>query len=1854
MALLNTSYVLGKLIETSARSAIDGNRDCRLLVPGLTPKIARQVHEYLLEHLPQNKVNSYLVIGEDEQPSEARGRIRAVGLTSKRLGSFIAIVNPGQLAQIQDSIRGSGGAIRSLAFSEEWPWIDNGSEQFRFEGSFLDTLVKEWSGDPAEQEWLRDFIQDGLLKYTRSHSQRAQVLLEEILGDFNPTLYPEVADVREKFLFHAGIPCPTGTVPTAKDTIQRSVKLCKDIVNLCQKEEDIREQTQGMVLEVADIPSNEREEVRQSLDQFLDGVGRSSTLDLGPLAFHGCWGHDHEDTSHWRRLHADRLADLFDVRVRQKAEVSYDVRCDRGHIADNGKKLATFVGEEVVLDVKYKIPGDQFSDGSWSVQILNRQRAIIKQPLTDNEGEINLQLNTSSITNKYSHKIPLRIALISGKEVRADTRLNLHLCGEDRPAFVVVEHLFDVVDATGASEEVSSDKKINANNPVHLFLFSYGTGEVALCDEDDRAIDLIETEIKDIWRSAQRVDVTAEPSGQVTRISKFGNLSAVICIEATDLEKGEFTIEDELRVNVSWGKEKHLKELVNLFMGQAREPYSSLGQIDDAARKRIYLAKIVTTQTGWRPLLANLLGTDYSTSGSLGNFINYLGQVEAGEFTTLELPEEALLLLNVYSKARDAVLQEINSRVDTGSTKLEHPIYASHPIYAHDYSQHMEDLICEYLEAYRAILAYIKAAHTSLEWRQLFILTHVDCVVHWDNPHLRGAFFLIGPWHPLVVAKRFMVQAALYSRADRYLNDRVGGKTFRQLCSLLGQVQGFRWTLSLSADDRLVEPAFVSTTSDPGWHVAIKKNFPTLPAQEGITGLPELAKVLWLNLGLTMEIGKGGGQNLPVTALSNYLRAFPSRRSIGVRVRRGYAESEVVRDVDTYLHADEGPTEQGEQLPGGVRLYLEGSLDRDVDAKWSNPPLCIYQFKDDERCIQEGHPDIYMMPPLGEVSFKAAPNVHNIPRGTGRHAVFSEPLRRLEEGNTLIPKSFAYESDLPHEATAGIGGMFTAVLGQVTDVLDTQVATVSSIGLPQVLKAPWVVIPGQSIDPAILVKYVRDGADRSIQDRALWDYRLDLSGRLNSFYILSTIPHGFQVAVNGFFGRDDIAGQFIVELGKIGIAIGGEALKSGRHALGIIGLVGAVRLFVGQVSGRQVPLSSCSGPIGFLVPVDPFASFFGNNGLSGGKRTDLLAIQLVLPNHGAGKMRISACGVESKYVSGTFGQTRAHVALEQGLATVQEFKELVVTSLKNGAIPERLGLLELLRFGLRVTGPSAPEEVDLWLDTEREVYQAILAGEYEYSDAVYRAVLVSTEGSLPGVAESRVLPEGLWIRLTKDHWPGIADTPQVDQIRQELCTVFGNTGRSPPRVPSPAGVPPAPRERDEPDEPPEDQSFPPGPEPVDESGATCTVEPQVEEEPTESDRDAPLKGIFIGADESREMVYFNPQSPVDPLDNMNIMVTGSSGKGKTQFLKYLICKFRDQGKNVLILDFKNDFASDSTFCEKARLEKVFVTFDGLPYNPLIPYPIPHPVSGELYIQPSHHIAGIASVLKRTYRLGDQQQAAVKRAINMAFASVGIPTTGSTPFTSDILFPDFSDVGDLLQNENPTAYNRLDPLFTLDLFRNEYRDQSFHALVNRATVIDLSQIPSDEIKNALAQLIVLSAHAYYNAQPHSGTIRQFLVFDEAHRVLSSEYMLRLVRECRAYGVGTVLSSQYPSDFPGDISASMATKIIHGNDRDADRTRAIAQLLGCEGREGEIASLERFQAIVDNHHYPQTFLRTMNYPLYLIRIKLQELGVATREELSQADGVNTSQLPIVNLVHQLELLGLAEERDGRVVVIKREVR
>ncbi len=1818
------SHVLGELLRQHFQASRKGDRDCRLLGPGLTRRIAGEMHDYLRAE----GITSYLVIGQGEKPCKEKCWLRADALTSKRIGSFVVIAVPGQLTRIQDSIRGSGGTIRSPVFSEEWPWVDGeGSESFFFNGPVLHELTQHWSDDKREQDWLKEFTLS-LLTDTRAYPERAQLFLEEILGRFHRDLYPGIPGIEKKFLYHAGVPCPVEGLTNISRLRKQTDRLCRKIVERCQAEEDVREQAKSVIEK--NVAPEKKDEVKHALDSFLDEIGKSSTLELGTLAFHQCWGERvGDDARHcWRVLDAQLLGDLFEV-VSEEVKISCDpVPSERVISLEDG--LASFFGEKIDFSVNYHIPGQQFTPGEWQLQVRRLRHIIYTENLEQPEGKKVLELDTGTSIKSYAKEIPLRFVLSHNEKIVASKRIKLHLCGEDRGAFVIVDSGFEVYDAVRPGDEEGTTNNLTVDKPSYLYMFGHDEDRVSLHGENDVELGLKNLG-KGMWRSEKRVDAGSTPSGSVTSTCKFGELETVLCFEVGDIKKGEFSLEDELRVVISDRKrqDSQCQHLFELFQGKSTEAYPGLGGIDGTSRRRIDLADMLTSSEGWKPLLTDLSKGDHLPSSiePLGNFIAALGQVKGVDsFRYLELPGQARDLLGRYSDAREEVRGAVCSALDEELVSARHPVYASHPIFAEDRAQRLEALLKSYLDAYREILNYIQEEKEKLEWGELFILMYLDCVVNWDDSksELSTAFFLVGPWHPLVLARRFMVQAALFYRARRLLQGQ-DGKDFRNLAALLGNVQGFKWLPGISGEDQSIVPVYVTATSDPGWHLALN-----LQKWQQLDSPEKIISMVQKNMGLELAInmGMGGDNNLAVTCLFRYLQAFPSRRSMGIQVRKGYEGGEIVKTIDNYIHTDEGLTEEGQKIPGGVRLYLEEHLENDVEASWTNPPFHVYHFEKETECLERNHPDIYLLPPVDELAFQECDQQTGIPRGRGLGAVFSRQLSWLTEGQDQVPTSIVYEHDLEpgddRESAVDIGVAFLNTVGHVGAMLGQPMARRCKVDFSDRLEAPWVVVPGHAVDPASLVKYVRDGADRKIQSgRALWDYHLHLEGHGNSYFVLSTIPKGFEITVKGFFNRD-IASDFITDLGRIGIAIGGEALRSGRHALGIVGLIGAVRLLTSGTQDNPAPLQASDEYIGFIVPVDAFSSFFGQGGSETHKRADLLAVQLVFPGPGTSTLRISTCGVEAKLVSSrAYRPQEAQEALQQAKASCDEFKKLVEISRGEGGMPERLALLNILSFGLRITSPSETEEIGSWIEKEKTVYEKILKGDYEYLDLRYPGLLVSTEGGLPGNAEAKEWGPGLWARLTREHWPGISDSPSIKDIRKVLYKLF----HGPEKIQSP--VVPEPESRfDYSSREEQETSY----------AGFMFAEGKV---------DASLKKIFIGVNDTGDAVHYDPRSSQEPLENLNLMVTGSSGTGKTQFLKYLVHQLRKQGKNVLIIDMKNDFANDKVFCRKAGLDSIFVNFDGLPINPLIPYPVEHPETKEQVMQCGQHVSSVSSIFQRVYGLGAQQQVAVKNAIAHEFDTCGIPSTGNVPFRPEPNFPDLSGVGASLKSNNLAAYNRLDPLFTLDIFRPEAKNKSFRELVNRSSVLDLSAIPSDDIKSALAQLVVLSSHAYYNAQPQSGNIRQFLVFDEAHRVLQSEYMTRLVRECRAYGVGTILSSQYPGDFPGEISASMATKVLHGNGRDAKRVKGIVRLLGCENKHKEVENMEPFQALVGNRHFPHVLMHTMHYPLYLVWARLQEIGGETTvEELAQAEGLDTSKLAIPNLVKQLCQMGLARQQ-GEIV-------
>lgn len=344
-------------------------------------------------------------------------------------------------------------------------------------------------------------------------------------------------------------------------------------------------------------------------------------------------------------------------------------------------------------------------------------------------------------------------------------------------------------------------------------------------------------------------------------------------------------------------------------------------------------------------------------------------------------------------------------------------------------------------------------------------------------------------------------------------------------------------------------------------------------------------------------------------------------------------------------------------------------------------------------------------------------------------------------------------------------------------------------------------------------------------------------------------------------------------------------------------------------------------------------------------------------------------------------------------------------------------------------------------------------------------------------------------------------------------------------------------------EPPEPE---PPPSPTDGAAGEEPEAPRAEpgeaptpapEEPEVEQRARALLGTAPGTYGKPREIYFDPAQPDDPLPNPHLSITGETGSGKTQATKAIISDLTRQDLPVLVLDFKDDY-SDPAYAETEGFEVYDASFSSLPFNPLAP---PVDPRGNR-INPAHHVHQLAEIIKRIYRLGDQQAYRLREAIKQTYEDAGI---GSRPTTveSDTQFPPFEAVHDKLAEDkaNEALLGRLSPIFDLGLFSVGDSADNLAGFMNSNSVVRLAQLPGDETKNSVAEFFLMALNNFLLRQPQIHALGRLLVLDEAWRLVESPFLIPLMREGRAFGLGTIIATQFPRDLPEAVRGSTATRL-----------------------------------------------------------------------------------------------------------------
>ena len=315
----------------------------------------------------------------------------------------------------------------------------------------------------------------------------------------------------------------------------------------------------------------------------------------------------------------------------------------------------------------------------------------------------------------------------------------------------------------------------------------------------------------------------------------------------------------------------------------------------------------------------------------------------------------------------------------------------------------------------------------------------------------------------------------------------------------------------------------------------------------------------------------------------------------------------------------------------------------------------------------------------------------------------------------------------------------------------------------------------------------------------------------------------------------------------------------------------------------------------------------------------------------------------------------------------------------------------------------------------------------------------------------------------------------------------------------------------------------------------ATAEPEVAPEAV---RPRALLGTAAGPYGKPREVWFDPNLPGQKLPNPHISITGETGSGKTQATKAIISELGEQGLPALILDFKDDY-SDESFIATEDFQLYDPSFKALPFNPLTPAIDKR----QDLVNPSQHIYQVTDIIKRIYKLGDQQAYRLREAIKRAYEVAEISLRPAT-LPAGKSFPPFDVVQhELLDDKaNEPLLGRLSPIFDLGLFATDAKPSNLEDFLQASTVIRLGQLPSDEVKNSVAEFFLMALYNYLIRQPQTHTLGRLLVLDEAWRVVESPFLTPLMREGRAFGLGVVIASQFPRDLPEAVRGSTATRLF----------------------------------------------------------------------------------------------------------------
>jgi len=285
----------------------------------------------------------------------------------------------------------------------------------------------------------------------------------------------------------------------------------------------------------------------------------------------------------------------------------------------------------------------------------------------------------------------------------------------------------------------------------------------------------------------------------------------------------------------------------------------------------------------------------------------------------------------------------------------------------------------------------------------------------------------------------------------------------------------------------------------------------------------------------------------------------------------------------------------------------------------------------------------------------------------------------------------------------------------------------------------------------------------------------------------------------------------------------------------------------------------------------------------------------------------------------------------------------------------------------------------------------------------------------------------------------------------------------------------------------------------------------------------PLENVrlLIGKEKRGTDVFWEFGHP--KLSNRHLLITGTSGQGKTYCIQTLLLELARQGISSVIFDYTDGFLPNKLEPEfqealGEKIEQKVAVVNRIPVNPFVLQSVEIPSIGSIPENASAVAGRISDILAHVYGFGDQQRAAIYKACKEGIDRYGVQMS-------------FARLQELLEEskikEAKTVSSKMTQFFDNDLFdtSNSFDWKDILNNDGKVTVIQLTNL--DRTLQTIITEITLW-DAWYSLTKFGNKDTPFVVvLDEAQNLSfkSGSPAEKILREGRKYGWSAWFATQF---------------------------------------------------------------------------------------------------------------------------------